>query len=74
MVNDCLAVRDSHQHRLQHLSPGSEVTCIYICVLLYIYILYDYVCYDIYIYACVPVHIYMQLNGIYLSDLICLSI
>jgi hypothetical protein len=54
MVNDCLAVRDSHQHRLQHLSPGSEgaiVAClqgymynhvynIYICVLL----LYIYIC------------------------------
>ena len=66
MVNDCLAVRDSHQHRLQHLSPGSEVTCIYICVL-YIYILYDYVCYDIYIYICVCARAHIHAVKWYLS-------
>ena len=80
MVNDCLAVRDSHQHRLQHLSPGSEgaiFACLQGCMYIYTYMCVC-ACYNIYIYACVcacvinliyicvcvSMHIYMQLYGI----------
>ena len=68
MVNDCLAVRDSHQHRLlQHLSPGSEGT-ILACLRGYLFIyIYVCVCVCVYYYVCVPEHIYMQLHAIYLS-------
>ena len=62
MVNDCLAVRDSHQHRLlQHLSPGSEGT-ILACLWGYLYI---YVC--VCVLLCVCARAYIHAVTCYLS-------
>ena len=81
MVNDCLVVRDSHQHRLQHLSPGSEgaiFACLQGCMCIYIYTyMCVRACYNIYIYLYIYISIYIYIYiyiSIYIYICVCVRV